>query len=267
MGQHFLKSERVLGQIVGAAKIKKDETVLEIGPGTGVLTAELLRSDAKVIAIEKDVRAAELLKEKFEKEIGLGQLTLICDDVLRWDPSKERLTDGNYALVANIPYYITGAILEKFLECEPRPNRTILLVQKEVADRIIAKPRGNNGKSKESLLSISVKAFGEPRIVAKVPKGAFTPAPKVDSTVLEITNISDRRFKENSVDIGNFFKIVKAGFAHKRKMLIGNLKDVVAPERLKMIWETLALDEKIRAEDLGPDEWFQLVKGLWESNA
>ena len=155
--------------------------------------------------------------------------------------------------MANIPYYITGAILEKFLENEPRPKRMVLLVQKEVADRIVARDQ------KESILSISVKAFGTPKLIAKVPKGAFSPPPTVDSAILAISDIAVKPFIENKIDIKRFFEIVKTGFAHKRKFLIRNLENVVETAELKKIWLKLGLNEKVRAEDLATQTWFKIT--------
>lgn len=246
LGQHFLNSEHVLEQIIAAAHIKEGETVLEIGPGTGILTAALLNAGAKVTAVEKDDRAYDILKEKRLKELADGRLQLIHGDILAYS-----ILLTPYTLVANIPYYITGAILEKFLGHEPRPNRMVILVQKEVAERIVARD------GKESLLSISVKAFGTPQIVAKVPRGAFTPAPKVDSAILAIDDI-----KEGPADVERFFDIVRAGFAHKRKFLKRNLEAIIDRERLNKVWEDLGLDEKARAEDMALEQWFALSTEL-----
>jgi len=264
LGQHFLNSKHVLEQIITAGNIKSGETILEIGPGTGILTESLLKTGAHVVAIEKDTRAFDLLKEKFAGEITSKQLKLICGDIL--DENVKLNQENSYALIANIPYYITGAILEKFLEHEPRPDRMVLLVQKEVADRIVARPLQATGKSKESILSISVKVFGTPKCIAKVPPGAFTPPPTVDSAILSIENISDVHFKsilaKNPDGISYFFTIVRAGFAHKRKLLKRNLESVVTREKLDMVWGKMGLDEKIRAEDFTPDDWITLVTNL-----
>lgn len=275
LGQHFLNSKHVLEQIISAARIKPGEIILEIGPGTGALTEALLNAGAKVVAVEKDARACELLKEKFSKEIVAGQLGLVCGDILdpkifnAQDPpllASYSLLPASYALVANIPYYITGAILERFLEYRPRPDRMVLLVQKEVADRIVARSTDPNKRpGKESILSISVKTFGTPRIVARVPRGAFTPAPKVDSAILTIDDISDKRFKEgkgggkNAIDIKKFFEIVHAGFAHKRKYLMRNLEPIMGKEGVARVWVELKLDRKVRAEDITMGQWFEIV--------
>jgi len=252
LGQHFLHSKKVLNDIVATANIAKDEIILEIGPGTGILTGELLKTGAKVIAVEKDIRSFELLKEKFGEYIANEKLILIYDDILKFDCAKAGLLENKYALVANIPYYITGAILEKFLASIPRPNRVVLLTQKEVSERIVARDK------KESILSISVKAFGIPDLISKVPRGAFVPPPTVESAILAINNISDKKFTENKLDISRFFEIVRAGFAHKRKFVIRNLELIADPETIKKAWIELGFDEKIRAEDMTLEHWFAL---------
>lgn len=268
LGQHFLNSKHVLEQIVAAAAIESGQNILEIGPGTGILTKSLLAKGAKVIAIEKDVRSCVILKEKFAIEIEKGKLTLIEGDVLdsgELESALSKLTSdkaniaqnkaggASFDLVANIPYYITGAILEKFLENGPRPGKMVLLVQKEVAERIVAR----NGK--ESVLSVSVKAFGEPKIIAKVPRGAFTPPPTVDSAILAIYNITNERFLEKKSNIRTFFDILKAGFAHKRKFLKKNLEVVLSKEKINEIWQKIGLDEKVRAEDIETTTWINIA--------
>lgn len=254
LGQHFLNSPHVLSQIIEAGELQKGEDVLEIGPGTGILTRSLLDSGAKVIAVEKDDRAIAILSEKFKVEIEKEQLKLINGDILA--ENNDFVPQNLYKIVANIPYYITGAILEKFLEGSKRPSKMVLLVQKEVADRILARD------SKESVLSVSVKAFGVPKMVAKVPKGAFLPPPSVDSAILAIENINATTFEQNSINIPNFFKIVKAGFAHKRKFLQRNLEIITTMENLKNIWIKFKLDEKVRAEDMTLDKWILLAKEI-----
>jgi 16S rRNA (adenine1518-N6/adenine1519-N6)-dimethyltransferase len=261
LGQHFLTSTSVLSKIIDAADVQDGETILEIGPGTGVLSQALwdeilIDNHARLIMVETDEDMLNILEKKFEDELEYdGRMHLIAGDILD-DGLLEKyhrvLVSGKFSVIANIPYYITGAILEKFLEHGPRPKKMVLLVQKEVAERIVAKD------GKESVLSISVKAFGEPSLVARVPKGAFTPPPTVESAVLSIKNISDRRFTESGVDILRFFKVLKAGFLHKRKFLKRNLESVLSEEEINTKWRELRLDDKVRAEDLKIDSWIQL---------
>lgn len=256
LGQHFLNSKKALNQIIQASAVSKDDIVLEIGPGTGILTKEILASGAKVIAIEKDIRACELIKEKFSEEINAKKLQIINADILSVDMNSFGIKNSQYSIIANIPYYITGAILEKFLEYEPRPQKMVLLVQKEVAERIITRD------GKESILSISVKAFGNPKIIDTVPRGAFVPAPNVDSAILLIGDISDARFKTQKIDIKHFFKIVKAGFAHKRKYLVRNIENIIPAQTIAEIWSKNNIDPKIRPENVNISTWLNIAEGL-----
>jgi len=254
LGQHFLASPAALSKIVEAANISSNDVVLEIGPGKGVLTEKLLERAKNVIAIEKDRELISYLKEKFSKEINNGTLSLVHEDILNFDPSSSLLSPNPYLLVANIPYYITGAILEKFLASKHQPSRMVLLVQKEVAERIAR-------DKKESLLSISVKAYGTPRYVATIKKGSFSPPPKVDSAILSVDGISKKNFFDKSEE-GKFFSIVKAGFAHKRKLLAGNLTKVATKEKVREAFATCSLDEQTRAESLDIEMWKCLTKHL-----
>ncbi len=254
LGQHFLNSPSALGKIVAAAKIVPGETVLEIGPGTGILTRALIEAGARVVAVEKDDRSCSLLSDKFKAELSSGALRLHRGDILEADRGALGLEDKGYALVANIPYYITGMILQTFLEIAPRPNRMVLLVQKEVATRIVAKD------GKESILSVSVKAFGTPRIVATVPRGAFVPPPTVESAIIAIENISAERFESAQTSIPRFFEVVKAGFAHKRKVLRSNLAEASATKPIPELLKELGIDANARAEDLPLKAWFDIAK-------
>ncbi len=247
LGQNFLKSEAALRQIIEAGEIKKSDVILEIGPGKGALTEKLLENSSLVIAVEKDKDLYKLLKNKFEKEILLNKLNLICDDILDFKIENYKPEAKSYKLIANIPYNITGAILKKFLTEKHQPELMVLMVQHEVATRILARD------GKESILSISVKAYGEPKLVAKVDKRYFSPAPKVNSAIISIKNISRKIFEENKINEDKFWEIVKAGFAHKRKKLSGNLKN---------LWEgQSSLDYKDkRAEDLTLKDWILLSK-------
>ena len=256
LGQHFLRSASAVREIVAAGELAAGEAVLEIGPGEGVLTRALLATGAIVTAVEKDRDLIPLLSAIFAAEIASGQLTLIEGDVLDFEPPTHGLRAGGYKLIANIPYYITGAIMEQFLESPDHPSRIVFLIQKEVATRAVARDK------KESILSIAVKAFGTPRIAAKVPASAFRPAPKVDSAILSIADISHDRFTQAHLPIRQFFAIVRAGFAHKRKLLARNLETVATPAATAHAFGQLGLSEKSRAEDLDPGIWFALASLL-----
>lgn len=252
LGQNFLISPYAISDIIKTADIKPKDTTLEIGPGKGVLTEALLKSGANVISIEKDIDLIPLLEEKFKKEIKNKKLTLINDDILGFDLEKIK---SSYKLVANIPYYITGQIIRKFLESEKQPKEMTLLVQKEVAERATAKDK------KESLLSISIKAYGEPLYIRSVSKGSFVPKPKVDSAILAIKNISNKNFKKQG-DKDNFFKIIHAGFAHKRKQLLPNLARAFPKNNLHSAFDKLNIDSKTRAEDISLNDWLSLSKEI-----
>jgi len=252
-GQHWLRSKKALQQIIAAGDIHTTDIILEIGPGQGILTERLLKLAGQVIAVEKDKKLISFLKEKFATEIKQGKLDLIEGDILKFDP---KVLKRKYKIIANIPYYITGAILKKFLTSENQPTRMVILVQKEVAEQIVA------AKGKESLLSISVKFYGEPKIIAKVPRGAFTPPPKVNSTILAIVDISKKSFKKAGVKEKDFFKVIKAGFAHKRKLLTSNLAVLAEKEKVLSALKSCKIKENSRAEDLSLADWLCLAAYL-----
>ncbi len=249
LGQNFLKSEPALKKIVEAGEVGNEDTILEIGPGKGALTKKLLAYGCQLIAVEKDKELVKYLQEKFEKEISEGRLKLVEEDILNFDIASYKLSAKSYKLIANIPYNITGAILKKFLTAEHQPERMVLLVQHEVGKRIVARD------GKESILSISVKAYGEPRLVMKVPARYFSPAPKVDSVVIAINNISRQKFVKEGVDEEKFWEIVHLGFAHKRKKLSGNLKSLNLGDN-----ELFNSIKDKRAEDLPLEMWISLAK-------
>ena len=224
LGQNFLKSKSIVDKIIQTADLKKSDTVLEVGPGRGILTEELIKHADKVLAVEKDKELVEVLKEKFSAEGGSAyggkdcdNLEIISGDILKIDHWKlfenYKLKIKNFKIVANIPYYITSYFLRKFLETEHQPTTMVLMVQKEVAERIMAKP------PKMNLLAISVQVYGEPKIIAPVSKGHFSPSPKVDSAIIKISNISHKFFNEGSstsfIDEKDFFELVKKGFSQK----------------------------------------------------
>lgn len=252
LGQHFLNSPKIVSDIVAAGKVSNSDTVLEIGPGEGVLTKQLLETGAHVICIEKDDRLIPELQKTFIHEIAVKQLDLIHADVL--DIGITHITKEKYKVVANIPYYITGQIIRMFLESDAQPLSMTLLIQKEVADRIVARD------GKESLLSLSVKVFGNPKIDRLVGRGAFTPQPNVDSAVITIDDISKEKLDGVSSDL--FFKVIHAGFAHKRKQLIPNLTSLYTKTDIAKAFHACGIEEKVRAEDLTLVTWINLCKKL-----
>ena len=262
LGQHFLKSEEAVLDIVHAADIRTDDIVIEIGPGEGVMTESLISLAGKVIAFEKDHRLIPVLQEKFKKEIKSGKFELHKKDILEFDPDLCTPSVHKFKIVANIPYYITGKLLRKFLETKHQPESITLLLQKEVAERIVAKD------GKENLLSLSVKAYGQPKYIKTVPAKAFRPEPKVDSAILHIKNISRLNFE--MLDEKMFFKILHAGFAHKRKLFFSNLKNLPTlgvgkykKEDLAKTFEKWGINLKSRAEDIPLEMWIKLCQSFF----
>jgi 16S rRNA (adenine1518-N6/adenine1519-N6)-dimethyltransferase len=252
LGQHFLTTRAPALALARAADIRAGEPVLEIGPGKGALTRVLLTLSDRVIAIEKDDALAAKLKESFAGEIEQGKLSIVVGDIRTITPEFIGLTAGGYVVAANIPYYITGEIIRQFLTAAAQPRAMALLIQKEVAQRIVDK--------KESILSLSVKAYGEPRIVMKVSRKNFSPAPTVDSAVLAIHKISRDFFVD--IDEQHFFDVVKAGFASKRKFLANNLAVKFGKEAVGKAFFTCSVPEKIRAENVGLAQWRSLAREL-----
>ena len=255
LGQNFLTSPGAIFDIVQAADLKQEDIVLEIGPGKGVLTKELIRWAAQVVAVEKDEALGELLTQEFAEK---KNFSLISQDILEFDPEAYGLKDHGFKIIANIPYYITGEILRKFLETSIQPSRMVLMVQKEVAERIVARDQT------ESILSMSVKAYGIPRIIATVKAGSFYPKPKVDSAILLIDSISRTFFEEKhsfgTADEKKFFTTVKKGFAHKRKFVKSNL------ETTKEVLQTCGIPPKSRPEDLSKENWLCLAINISNSS-
>jgi len=257
LGQHFLNSKNILTLIRDASDVCPEDIILEIGPGRGSLTEVLVFFAGKVIAVEKDKELVVHLKEKFAEAIKINRLEILEKDILDFNPEVLSFyKDFDYKVVANIPYYITGAILKKFLTTKYQPELMVLMIQKEVAQRIVARD------GKESILSISVKAYGKPKIIKNVSKKYFKPQPKVDSAILLIENISRDFFKK--IDEKKFFELIKGGFVHKRKLLIKNLseKNKIDRKKLDDIFKKLGISENIRAENLTIKDWKRLYSKL-----
>lgn len=251
LGQHFLNAQWVARDLIEAVAPRPHEVIVEVGPGRGALTEKLLETGNVVVAIERDPSLVAFLIEKFSGDINAGKLHLMEGDIRDGD-AYDVLRNRPYVVAANIPYYITGEIIRDFLTAKHQPRSLALLLQKEVAERIVAKD------GKESILSLSVKAYGTPRIVVKVPASCFNPPPSVDSAILLVDAVSRDFF--NKISEEKFFRIIKAGFASKRKMLAGNLKSM-APNVVE-VFSRIRLSEKIRAEDVSLGEWKRLIEEL-----
>ena len=269
LGQNFLKNKKIAEKIVEAAKVDKNDVVLEVGPGKGILTKILLQKAKKVVAVEKDEKLVRYLKDKF---VHYKNLSVIHSDILKIknfppkadQPLAEKLKIKSYKIVANIPYYITSHFLRKFLQLDFQPSLMALMVQKEVAERIVARD------GKESLLSISVKSYGQPKIIAKVSAKNFSPEPKVDSAILLIDNISKNFFSAEGgsasggkINEQKFFQLLRLGFSHKRKLLKNNLK--ISPE----ILQKCKIPALSRAENLSLENWkclFYKIQGAKQKN-
>jgi 16S rRNA (adenine1518-N6/adenine1519-N6)-dimethyltransferase len=280
LGQNFLVDETHLARIAAAADLTPDDTVLEVGPGLGVLTRHLAEQAGRVIAVELDDRLIPVLQERFADRPNVH---FVHADILEVDPVAllRRTEDGRpttddrrettdetehairnsqsaipYKVVANLPYYITSAVLRHLLEAEQPPTLAVVMVQLEVAQRIVAKP------GDMSLLAVSVQFYAEPKIVNKVPAGAFYPRPKVDSAVLRLDVRPQRAVPD--VDPAHFFDVVRAGFGQKRKQLLNSLSSGLAlpKEEVQAILEAASIDPRRRAETLSLDEWGQLAKKI-----
>lgn len=259
LGQHFLTSTDIAHAVAEAGKITPGETVLEVGPGKGMLTHELLSLGAKVLAIEKDPSLAKVLRETFASEIHDLRFTIYEGDARGLFSTFNFPLSTSYKVIANIPYYITGELLRMFLTAEHQPTTIVFLVQKEVAERI-------SKSKKESLLSLSVKAYGTPRYVRTVKAGSFSPPPAVDSAILAIENISHKNFNTTiygGIAEEKFFELLHTGFAAKRKTLAGNLRKSGHPmSTFTEVWKKLKLDQKVRAEDVPLEKWLALARDL-----
>lgn len=258
LGQHFLTSSKALSQIINAGDIGQNDTVLEIGPGKGVLTEKLLEKGSNVIAVEKDNELIGFLTTKFLLATKESRLKIINEDILDWSLNN-LMPIKSYKLIANIPYYITGAIIEKFLSTNHQPSRIVLLMQREVAERILAKPV--KSKSKQSILSIAVAVYGKASIIARVPAGAFVPPPKVESAILLIENINKKFF--NNCDEQLFFSVIKYIFGKKRKQIQRSLTDFLQSKELafQFLLEC-SINPTSRPEDLSLSDWKNLTNSI-----
>jgi 16S rRNA (adenine1518-N6/adenine1519-N6)-dimethyltransferase len=248
LGQNFLQDPLALERIVAAAEIQPTDIVLEIGPGLGSLTRYLAVAAREVVAVELDAGMLPPLKQVLAP---YQNIRLVHGDILKLSP-EDLIPAKDYLVVANIPYYITSAVIRHLLESETRPRRIVLTVQKEVAERICAQP-GNM-----SLLALSVQVYGKPRIAAQIPAAAFFPAPKVDSAVLVVDIYPAPLVNAELLD--TFFKLIKAGFSQKRKTLRNSLSSGlhISPTKAAELLTSASIDPQRRAETLSIEEWERL---------
>jgi 16S rRNA (adenine1518-N6/adenine1519-N6)-dimethyltransferase len=247
-GQNFLTSESVLRRIVEAGEVSPSDVVVEVGPGLGHLTQHLARAAGRVVSLEIDRGFVRELRQAFQ---NTPNVEILEQDVLRFDPAGA-LGPEPFKVIANLPYYITSAVLRHFLEAERRPTKMVVMVQREVGDRILAKPGDLN------LLAISVMVFGRPRLVMRVPPNAFYPQPKVDSAVVRV-DVFDR--PTIAAPVNRFFKVVAAGFAMPRKQLHNALAQRLwmPPGEAPRILEQVGIDPMRRAQTLTTAEWDALT--------
>jgi len=260
LGQNFLINRGVLDKVVNAAELDKNDIVLEIGPGKGILTEKLADKAGRVIAVEKDRRLIEFLREAFSTKSAMTEnVEIVEGDILKFDISRFKFKDSGYKIVANIPYYITSNLLRTIFEKWPIPKLIVIMIQKEVARRIMAKPPHMN------LLALSIQFYAEPKIISYVSKGSFRPQPKVDSAIVKLVPKS-RILKPEQLE--KLFKIIKAAFAGKRKQLINTLSSnsgmLVSKEDALKILDRMGLRPDIRAENLTLEQWIDLANYIKE---
>ncbi len=254
LGQNFLVNIGIYQKIIESAAIEPNDIVVEVGPGLGILTDMLADKAGKVIAIEKDSQLVRYLHEHFGNN---KNVTIINEDILKFNPSNYELRDTSYKVVGNIPYYLTSRLIRDIFERWPRPKFIIFMLQKEVAQRITASPPDM------SLLGVSVQYYSKPKIISYVSRGSFYPMPKVDSAIVRL--VSSTKSQELKIKGTNFFSIVRAGFAGKRKQLANNLarnlnlsKNIVESKLL-----SLGIDPRRRAETLTIEEWQKITEILF----
>ncbi len=241
LGQNFLMDANVVQKIVQAANVSKRDCIVEIGPGLGILTKELAKTGASITSVEIDSWAIPLLEDELK---NYSNVKIINEDALKFFPPS-----GKYKMVANIPYYITSPLISHFLKNKNRPEKMVILIQKEVAEKIIAK------EGRLNVPAINVQIFGKPKIVAKVSRRCFHPMPKVDSAVLEIEMFKKPLVEEKNLK--KFFKIVHAGFAHKRKTILNSFirsMDIDIKTAREVI-EKCGITVTARAQHLTVDDW------------
>ncbi len=257
LGQNFLVSTPALQAVLDAAELRPTDTILEIGPGLGVLTRELTRRAQCVTAVELDSALASVVRNELS---DTQNLHLHEGDILKLDHASliERhcASARPYKVVANLPYYITSFVLRRLLETEPRPELIVVMVQKEVAERALATPPNMN------LLSVAVQLYGSPEMTAAVPAAAFLPRPEVDSAILRIRLRSEPLFTDIATE--RFFEVASAGFGQKRKGLINALSSNLGLQKkdVRVALEGAQIEPLARAQELTLEDWARLCQNL-----
>ncbi|NUQ05847.1 MAG: 16S rRNA (adenine(1518)-N(6)/adenine(1519)-N(6))-dimethyltransferase RsmA [Anaerolineae bacterium] len=254
LGQNFLQDPNTLDKIVAAAELLPTDTVLEIGPGTGAMTTRLAKAAERVVAVEIDSRLEPVLRAALAAE-RLSNVSLLFADILQVNVAS-LMADQPYVVVANLPYYITSAILRHLLEAPHRPRRLVLLVQLEVAERLTAVP------GEMSLLSVSAQFYAKPQMIGRLKPTVFWPRPDVDSAVVRLDT-----YAAPPVDVpdeATFFRVVRAGFAQKRKQLKNAFAEGVGLSHADaaVMLELASIDPKRRAETLSLGEWAALARAF-----
>lgn len=252
LGQNFLLDPHALQKIVDAADVEPTDTVLEIGPGLGSLTRHLAARAGQVVAVELDQNLIPILRGVLAP---FDNVQIIHGDILQFAPSS-LISNLEYLVIANIPYYLTSALIRHLLESGVPPRRMTLTVQQEVAERLCASPPAMN------LLALSVQVYGQPRLVARIPATAFYPPPKVDSAIVRVDLYPQPRLPRSH--LGVFFRLIKAGFSQKRKTLRNALSGGLArpKEEVETLLRDSGIDPMRRAETLTLDEWGRLAACL-----
>jgi 16S rRNA (adenine1518-N6/adenine1519-N6)-dimethyltransferase len=253
LGQNFLIDPNAAQQVVAAAELSAEEAVLEVGPGLGALTQELARAAQRVVAVELDQRLMPVLAHELR---DYSNIELVHGDILEIQPST--LFSSAYKVVANIPYYITSALLRHLLEAEPQPSLLVLTVQEEVARRIVAKP------GEMSLLAVSVQIYGQPDIVGRLRAGAFYPRPKVNSAVIRIDLQDAPHPTLGERERDRVFELAKAGFGQRRKQLRNSLASGLQRDKREVdaALRQAEINPKRRAETLAVEEWIALARSF-----
>ncbi len=257
MGQNFLVSRIVLDQFIEAAQISKDDTVVEVGPGIGTITVELAPRAKRIVAVEKDPRLIEILDKNIKSLPTMtvmkehGDVRVVNEDIRKFDPKIFGLKTRGYKLIGNLPFYLANFVIRKFLESDVPSQDMTLIIQKEVAERICAKP------PKMNLLAVSVQYYGTPIIFSQVPKSSFWPQPEVDAAILRIKVFPRNSASYSALFRDQFFELIRAGFAHPRKLLASNLakKIGVPKEGAKIALARSGVPPNARAENLSVEDW------------